>query len=224
MVDITALWNDIAVEILISAFIGLLTWIYRKNISSWVKKASYYLTNEEVQLEVKRVDKYKKKPVKGLDMPTFKEIQRKYRGGISHPELQDNQLMLRAEGIPTKITVKIVEQHNFTEGISDVEGYKLVIKSDTELRFGYRSDEALREFENLSECISEVINNDCFEMQKAEQSFVLAKMKRGAPPGEDEITDEKLGLQASRKDSVMQFTFKNPRNLSQGIKKYFKLT
>jgi hypothetical protein len=210
--------SELAVAILLTG----LAFLNRKKILAWVRNLNYYLLNEEVRVKLKRIDKFSTEPERDIDYSLYQRLQEETSAELSNPAPSENALQIEADTIPTKINIRLENVHNFNDMGPDITGYKVITETDSELRFGYRTDEALKSFESLSNEIAGAVQRACFPGEQMDQSYVLGEMKRGIPAGTDEIEDEDLGLSAHVQDSSLQMTFKNPQYLSEAIRKYFK--
>lgn len=210
----------IATAIVIGLF-SLLGFIYRHKIISRIKRLSAWVFNSEVHAHISRVEKFDETPSSGLDMDIFDLIKQEYPD-IENAGLNNNTLRIRADGIPTVLEIRLEEEHEFGDIQPDVVGYKLVIETYSDLRFGYRTFESLEKFEDMSESITNIVQTNCFTGQHPSQSFVLTQLKEDIPSGVENIEDEELNISAQVQNSTMQMTFRSPQYLTKGIRKYFR--
>ena len=214
--------SSIVAKGLVVLFIIILSWIYRAKVKEMVFRVAYYLSNEEILLQISRIDRYPNEPTGYLDHNTFQRLQAEHSGDVYQPEISDERLVVSVENIPSKIVIRIDEDFDFTEGNSSNHGYKLVIETDRSLRFGYRDYDSLQEFKNFSETAANAMRATYFEGDTPNQSFLLGEMSSGVPGDDVEIEDDKLQISAYTDDSSMKFVFENPKNLIRGVRKYFK--
>lgn len=217
---ISSLLERVIATAIVIGFFSILGYIYRKKIVSRLKRIYAWLVNSEVHAHITRVEKFDETPESGLDMEIFHLIKEEYPH-IENAGLDNNSLRIKADGIPTVLDIRLEEEHEFGDMQPDVVGYKLVIETYSDLRFGYRTFGALEKFENMSESISSIVQTHCFTGQYPSQSFVLTQLKKDVPSGIENIEDEELNISAQVRDSTMQMTFRSPQHLTKGIRKYF---
>lgn len=218
--------TSLLLKLIVVGIVFLLGYIYRNAILSKIKNLIYWSSNEEVHLSAKRVDNFST-PDRGEFEPTigydiFEKTRERHSGEVKKPNYSNNKLQIEVEDIPTKVTIEIEKDVKFQGEEKILEGYKLLVKTDSDLRIGYRSVDALREFEDISHEISNLISKEYFESEQPSRSIVICKLKNGVPAGVDEVADDDLGIVGHVRDSVLHMTFENPRNLTKGIRKQFK--
>jgi hypothetical protein len=98
---------------------------------------------------------------------------------------------------------------------------KVKIQTKPGMTFGYQNHGALDDFLRASQALSSATGSVCFDGETPSNSFILGELKTQAPPKEQEIDDEELGLHATFENSTMVFNLENPSNLTKSIKKYF---
>jgi energy-coupling factor transporter ATP-binding protein EcfA2 len=167
------------------------------------------------------VEKFNETPKNGINTDIFNLIKQEYPD-IENAGLNNNTLRIKSDGIPTVLELRLEEEHEFGDAQPDIVGYKLVIETYSDLRFGYRTFESVEKFENMSESIANIVQTNCFTGQHPSQSFVLTKLKEDIPSGIENIEDEELNISAQIQDSTMEMTFRSPQHLTKGIRKYFR--
>jgi hypothetical protein len=208
--------------------VSLVSWLYRNKILSKIKNVMYWSSNAEIHLSAMRVDNFPT-PSSGefepkIEYDIFEKIRERHPKKVVNPDYSNNRLQIEVEDIPSKVTVEIEKEVEFQGREANLTGYKLIVKTDSDLRIGYRSVGALGQFEDISHEISTIVSNSYFESQQPHRSIVICQMKNGIPSGVSEIKDEDLDIVGKARDSVLYMTFKNPRNLTEGIRKYFRPT
>ncbi len=212
-------------EALATILLFVLVAIFRNKIVAKARDRWYYYTNEEIQMSIKRIDKFESEPADKLDQTLYRELKENSNIRVSNPEVAYNRLTITPEDIPTKVVVSLEEDVRFQGMEKKVVGYKLITETDHELRFGYKTDDSLKKFENLSGDIAEMAKTLYFPGENPSQSYVLARLTKGAPASiEEKIEDEELGLRLTVQGDDLQMRFKDPKNLSEGVRRYFRPT
>lgn len=228
MVSVSDLFDAFVVELLVTAaFLGL-AYIRRAWIRTKVLNVIYYLTNSEIHISAKRVDTFKDTEqdilVDSFATNIFPLIKENYRKEITNPDYQGHRLEVKIEDIPTDIVIKLEEEIEPTgmELSPEPVGYKAIVETENEIRMGYRSVDSLREFERFADDATQIIKSEYFPESVSDTSVVQVELKNGVPAGVDEIEDSGLGLSASLKGSTLYMTFREPRNIVEGVRKYFQ--
>jgi hypothetical protein len=218
--------GDVFAELLAGLLIIFLSYIYRSEIKSEFLNIVYWISNAEIHLTAKRVD-YFQVPEEGefdpeIGYELFEQIQEQYPDAVTNPDYSHGRIQIDVENIPTNINISVEKDLEFHDMEAELEGYKLLVETDSELRVGYRSIDALRRFQNFSEDTTTIISKNYFNSLPPKTSVVLCELKRGVPAGIDEISDNELNIVGRAQDSVLHMTFKNPRNLTEGVRKHFR--
>lgn len=217
---------DLASQILQRAIIAIIAgallsaggYLLNSRIRSFVKRLFHFLFDTKVQIELTNVNRYASEPTQELGMDVFKKIQAEL-GETSFEGLSENYLRIRLPEITTPIEIRIENEPHFGKRANS--RYEVKIKTETAMTFGYRSDNCVRDFEDISTEILEIISQDCFDTQP-EAQFVTGTLYGQAPMSEEEIEDESLGMRAKMRDSSLELRFDDPRHVTRGIRKYFR--
>ena len=218
-----SLFGGLLQELAATAVVIVLGYLYRAKIWARLRKIYAWAVNSEVQVQITRIDKFDESPENDISLNVFNQIKEIYPD-VENAGLSENTLRIRANNIPTVVEIRIDEEHDFNEMQPDVVGYKLVIETYSDLRFGYRTYGSLERFENMSEDIASIIQTQCFTGQHPTQSFVLTHLKQGIPADIESIEDEELNITGQVQDSTMQMAFRSPQSLSKGIRRYYTPT
>lgn len=186
------------------------------------RQLRHYLSDTKVQVELSHVDRYETGPTGEIDMELFREIS-EMSDSIAFDAFDNSQNILRVEGdnLPTPLEIRIEPMPTFEDGTQQIPRYEVVIKTYTDMVFGYRSNGPLDEFRTLSQDIAEKIEEECFD-DTPKTTFLTGKIKGKLPTEDDRIEDDDIDMRAKVKGDKIQMTFKDPRNLTRGIQKYFK--
>lgn len=186
------------------------------------RQLRHYALDTKVHVELSRVDRYETEPTEGINMELFREIS-EMSDSIAFDAIDNSQNILRIQGdtLPTPLEIRIEPMPTFENGSEQIPRYEVVIKTYTDMMFGYRSNEPLDEFRTLSEDIAKKIQEECFE-DSPKTTFLTGKVKGTLPTEENRIEDEDIEMRAKVKGDQIQMTFKDPRNLTRGIQKYFQ--
>jgi hypothetical protein len=218
--------------LLAPATIAILGWLFRRPLRNFFIQLFYWARNEDIYAQLTHINKYKSVPNTDLNPHIFKKIQSQAATDIHSPEYGENILRIQTDDIPTKLVIRLEKVRNYNHpgpGIepsddkdSTVTGYKIIVDTDSQLRFGYQTDEALEEFQNLSETVSSVVGTSCFPGESPTSSYIIGRITRGTPPGTHTIDDASLGFKANLQDSGLQLRISNPEYLTKGIRKHFR--
>ena len=217
--------SSLVTKLIVVAIVSLLSYFYRTRIISKIRNLIYWISNAEIHLSTKRVD-YFGIPTEGEFGPEmthelFEHLQERYPERIDDPDYSHNKLSVNVDGIPSRVNI-ILEKRMEFEGMEPIlKGYKLLVETNSEFRIGYRSVDALDEFQDLSNIVSTLVLSSHFDSQAPETSVIICDLTKGVPAGVDEIEDSDLDISGRVTDSVLHLTIKNPRNLTKGVRKYF---
>ncbi|WP_155120755.1 hypothetical protein [Haloarcula sp. K1] len=203
--------------------LGLLT---SGKIKPFLKNGLAWTFNSEVQASIKRRDIYND-PNANIDISSFSteiydEICERYDGEVVSPRYNKSEVVVDVEKIPNEIAVKIDEERGIS-GASmseEVKGYRIEISPRGDLRFGYRSDESLKQFEKFASAASAAVQAKYFHGDQPDESNVDVAIKQGVPELSGEVRDDDLEISAHLDGSVLRMTLNNPDYLVDGIKKF----
>jgi len=220
--------GSVLAEIIAGIAVLILGYVFRSAILSRIYNTAYWVFNSEIHLYIKRVDEISipesKEVNLNMDRSFFEQLQKHCSKQLTEPSYSNNKLTVKVEGLPTRVNIILEERFEF-EGETPVsQGYKLLVETNSELRVGYRSIDALRLFEDFSDIASTAILSHRFDSEPPENSIVICQLTRGIPAGISDISDDELNIVGHVTDSVLHLTFKNPRNLTKGVRKYFSPT
>lgn len=187
------------------------------------RRVRHYLSDTKVHAELTRVDRYDSEPTGDIDMNLFRDISA-MSDSIVFDAIDNDQNILRIRGdhLPTPLEIRIEPMPTFENGTQRIHRHEVIVETYTDMAFGYSSSEPLDEFRTLSEDIAEVIQEDCFDDASPETTFLTGQIKGTLPTEKDQIEDEDIKMRAKVKDNKIQMTFKDPRYLTRGIRKYFE--
>jgi hypothetical protein len=217
-VELGWLMRSLAAELAAGIVFAVGAYIFRSKIRAYIKRSLNFVFDTKVQVELSRVDRYPARPDIEVDMGLFQELKSEL-GDADFESLSENKLSLTVPGIPVPIVVEIVEPAIGMPSVRD-ERFEVRVKTENRMTFGYRSDECLREFERVSEDISNYLSSKIGSQPNT--AFVTGTVHAQAPMSEEQIRDENLGMRAKVRDTSLEIRFDDPRTLTQGIRKYFR--
>ena len=228
MGTVSNLVDAFVIEVAVGIVLLVLTIVFRRWIWAKILNVVYFITNSEIHLNAKRIETFKDIEddiaVDSFANSIFQQIKEGYRKEVTNPEYQGHRLEVKIADIPADIVIKLEEEIE-AAGMDlspETVGYKLIIETENDLRLGYRSVDSLRQFENFAEEVSQIVRSEYFPESTSDTSSVQVELKNGVPAGIDEIEDSELGLSASLRDSTLYMTFREPRNIVEGVRKYFQ--
>lgn len=218
--------TTILLGVISSVLSVILIGIYRAKIIAKIKRTGHYLFDTKANIYLKRIDKYDTSPEHTIDHSLFKEIQEKI-GDVSLEGFEDNQLCINVDDMSADIRILLEADPSTSLHVpasdheSASERYKVLIQTDPNMNFGYRTYNDLDRFRVISNKISDIVSEYCFEGTRSKDSFVTGKLDTRVPVKEKEIDDERLGLKAHFEDSKMIFNLREPENITKGVRTYF---
>lgn len=218
---IVSLLQAIAKKLLVSRLGEAIESLHEKRY--FFRKVRHYLSDTKVHAELSRVDRYDREPTGDIDMDLFREIS-EMSDSVIFDAIDNSQNILRVKGehLPTPLEIRIEPMPTFENGTQRVHRYEVRVDTYTDMAFGYSSSEPIDEFRTLSDDIATVIQKECFDNANPKTTFLTGKIKGTLPTDKDRIEDEDIEMRAEVKDDKIRMTFKDPRYLTRGIRKYFE--
>lgn len=202
-----------------TALLSVASFLVSRRFRLWTRRATNYLFDTKMQVDLRRVDRYDSTPVGELDLQFFKRLQDTIPG-ITFESLDNGKLRIQSDKLTSQLEIRLEECVNFSRSGSEPR-YEMRVESFTPITFGYRSDQCLREFERISEDISSEMQQSYFDVSPTAK-FVTGTLHGQMPIVQERIEDESVRMRAKRRDSTLEMTFDDPRYVSQGIRKYFR--
>jgi hypothetical protein len=213
-----SLMGKTVLTVLSTLLVSVLSYVLSPRIRTWAKRAVNFIFDEKVELEISRIDRYDNPPDEGISIQLLSKIQDQY-GDVSYEALSEDALRISSPALPAPIEVRITPIPQFGDYYEeDVPRYEVIVESYTPLVFGVRSSDAIKEFEVLSEQISEEIRESCFDNQNPLTSFVTGSIRGDVPTRTDSFHDESTSLEADKSKRGVEITLSDPKYTSEGLK------
>ncbi len=213
----------VATGLTATGIFSALSYLLSSRFRHLVRRLIHFGTDTKVQVHLSRIDRYESEPIDDIDMDLFREIS-ELSEAISFDAIDNDRNILRIKGdaLPTPLEIRIEPMQSIEDGIPVTNRYEVRVSTYTDMTFGYRSNDSLNEFRTLSDDIVGLIQRECFENTDPETTFVTGKIKGTLPTEDEQIEDDDIEMRAQVEDDEVTMTFKDPRQLTRGIQKYFE--